>query len=812
MRQLLSDLRFASVALRRQPGFAAVVIGTLALGIGANTALFSVVDAVLLRPLPFREPARIVTLWEMGAQKSRVTPADFLDWKRDAKSFSGMSAFNAIGFTLTGAGAAERVGGARVSTNYFDVMGARPVLGRAFVARDEEPGSSPIILGFNLWRTRFHGDASIVGKTVTLDGTAYDVIGVAPAGLYPTWPSAGGTLSFADRTQQVFLPMHMDARRAANRNSHVIGVVARMRDSVTMDDARQEMRSLAHRMASLYPATNAEGSVILTSLESEISGGVRTALVTLLAAVGLLLALACANAASVLLARASAREREIAIRRALGAGRMRIARLLITESLVLALAGGVLGCALAAVGIPAIVALLPQDLPRVAAVAINGQVLAFALLASIGTGITFGLMPALQASSQDPSLGFRDGSAGSGDRKGQRTRRGLVVAQVALALVLVVSGTLIGRSFDRLRQVDPGFKADGVLAFQLVLPSRYAAPAQISAAYSELIMRFNGLPGVRNSAVAYDSPLESNWIDSFEIEGEAPSEHGLSAHLAIVGGSYFEALGVRLLKGRPIIASDSASASGVVVVSQDLASRFFPGRDPIGHWMRLSTPAAMNGPSAPTRFQIVGIADDVHSVGMARNPEPTYYVAADQFPQRDMSVLLRVDAEPLSLLPSVRAEIRRFDDSIALSDPTTLAQTLEAKVAQPRFNMFALSGFAFLALALTAVGLYGLLSYSVARREREIGVRLALGARPDEVRWLVVSEGLRLVSAGGLFGVIGAFVAGQAMKSLLYGIAPNDGLSFAAGASALLLAGTVAAVIPAHRAARVAPASALRHD
>lgn len=811
MRQLFSDARFAVGALRRQPGFAAVVVATLALGIGANTTLFSIVDAVLLRPLPFRAPDRLVTIWESGARKARVAPANFLDWSAEAKSFSAMAGFNAAGFTLTGAGEPERIGGASVSVNYFDVLGVRAVAGRTFAPRDAEAGALSAVLGFDLWNSRFGADPKVVGRTILLDGQVYDVVGVAPPGLYPSWPNATARISFAARTQQVFVPMRMNAERAANRNSHVMGVVARLRDSVAIAEADDEMKALHARLAVQYPATNAGESALVTPLESEITGDVRPALIVLLAAVGLLLILACANAASVLLARATSREREIAVRRALGASGWSIARLLVTESLLLAIAGGVAGCALAALGLPLLVSILPQDLPRLAAVTVNGRVLGFALVASVATGLAFGWWPAMRASAADPANGLRDGAPGSGDRRGQRVRRGLVVAQVAMALVLVTCGALLTRSFERLRQVDPGFRPEGVLAFQLVLPARYSAMPEISAGYTELLSRLRGLPGVQAGAIAYDSPLESNWIDSFAIEGRDDSGEG-GAHLAIVSPSYFETLDVRLLSGRPIDERDSQGSSGGVVVSRDFAARFFPGEDALGHWLRLGSVSGMGGAAAPIRFQIVGVADNVHSLGVAKASEPTYYVSSNQFPQRDMSILLRVAGDAPAFLPSVRSEVRRFDDSIALLEPTTLARTLDSKVAQPRFNMLALAGFASLALTLTAVGLYGLLSYSVARRTREIGVRLALGARPEQVRSLIVGEGLRLVALGGAIGLVIAMAASQLMAALLFGVPPGDAVSFVAGTVTLLIVGVTAAYIPAKRASKVAPGSALRAD
>ncbi|MBX7183740.1 MAG: ABC transporter permease [Vicinamibacteria bacterium] len=644
----MSDVRTAVRAIRHQPAFAAVVVATLALGIGANTALFSIVDAVLLRPLPFRDSGRLVTIWEAGTRKSRVAPGNFLDWSDAAKSFSDMAGFNAAGFTLTGDGEAERVGGASVTLNYFDVLGVRPVAGRTFVPRDAEAGARIVVLGFELWHSRFNADPKVVGRTVLLDGQAYDVVGVAPPGLYPSWPTATARLSFAARTQQVFVPMRMDPQRAANRTSHVMGVVARLRDGVDLGAADDEMKALHARLAALYPAENEGETALVAPLESEITGEVRPALTVLLGAVGLLLILACANAASVLLARATAREREIAVRRALGASRAGIVRLLVTESLLLALIGGVAGCALATALIPLLTSILPQDVPRLAGAAVNARVLAFAVVSSIATGLAFGWGPAMRASGGDPSAGLRDGGSGSGDHRGQSLRRGLVVAQVAMALVLVTCGALLMRSFERLRQVDPGFRPEGILAFQVVLPARYAAMPEISAGYNELLSRLRGLPGVLAGAVAYDSPLESNWVDSFAVEGSARPKRDGAAHLAIVSPGYFETLDVKLVAGRPINERDSQGSWGAVVVSRDFAARVFPGENALGQWLRLGSVSAMGGVAAD-RFQIVGIAEDVHSVGMAKASEPTYYVSSNQFPQRDMSVLLRVSGDALGL-------------------------------------------------------------------------------------------------------------------------------------------------------------------
>lgn len=812
MRALLGDASFAASTLRRQPGFAAVVITTLALGIGVNTALFSIVDAVLLRPLPFREPGRLVALWETTPRKARVAPANYLDWRRESRAFESMAAFGAAGFSLTGAGEAERVEGAVVDTSYFEVIGVSPSLGRTFTARDAEPGAASVILGHELWRRRFGGDPGVIGRSVMLDGAAYDVVGVASPGLYPSWPSASGRISFSGRSQQVFVPMRWDEGRAANRNSHVLGVVGRLREEFDLEAGRREMSALGQRLAALHPEANEGEGVLVTSLESEIVGDVRPAMTVLLGGVGLVLVLACANVASLLLARASSRERELAVRRALGASRGRILRLMLAESLLLALTGGALGCGLAAFGVELLLAALPADVPRLAEVAVDGRVLAFALLASLATGLAFGLGPALHASTGDAARGLRDGSRVSSAPGRLRVRRWLVVAQVSLALVLTTASALLVRSFDQLRRVDPGFSPDGVLVFDLLLPPRYSGMSQVSGALDRLLDRLRSLPGVEVAALAYDSPLESNWIDAFSIEGRPAPPEGLSARLSIVGPGYFDALRIALRAGRPLEARDAAGAAGAIVVSESFAARFFPAEDPLGRWLIVRTPQAVWGTAAPSRFQIVGIAEDVRSQGIGSRSEPTYYIAAGQFPQSEMSVLVRAGGEPLALLPAVREEVARFDAELAVGNPTTLVRALAAGVAQPRFNMLVLGGFAGLALGLSGVGLYGLLSYSVARRTREMGIRLALGAWPRQLEALVVREGLTLVAAGGALGLCGALVAGRLMSALLYGVGPADGVSFGAALAVLCLAGLLASYVPARRAAGVAPSSALRAE
>lgn len=813
MTSLWTDLMLAARRLRRSPGTSLAIVTTLALGIGANTALFSVVDAVLLRPLPYRQPDRLVALWETVPGRFRVAPANYLDWTAQAHSFESMAAFGAAGFTLTGAGEPERVDGAAVSGRYFETLGVVPALGRAFRAGEDAPGAEKVVvLGHELWQRRFGGDPAILGRGLALDGELHTVVGVMPPGLYPTWASPSGRIPFLRRTQDFWVPLDLGPRMAANRRSHVLGVVARLREGVTIRAAQQEMAGLAQRLAQEHPATNAGGGALVTSLRSEIVGDVEPALLVLLGAVAAVLLLACANVAGLLLARSAARARELAVRRALGAGRLPLVRLVLSESLLLALLGGVAGAALAALGVEALLRALPTEIPRAGDVAVDARVLFFALVLSLTASVAAGLLPALQASSAAPLLALKQAVPGGAGGPG-RLRGPLVVGQVAVALVLLTGGTLLARSFGNLREVSPGFVSEGVLAFELLLPpSRYAEHHRVAAAWKELVERLEGLPSVRSAAVAYDSPLETNWIDSFVVEGAASSEQPSSARLGIASPGYFNTLGIPVTKGRGFDERDDASHPGVAVVSDAFARAHFPGEDPIGRVLAIRTPSAIWGEKAPARFEIVGTAGDTRSQGLAAPPEPTFYLAAAQFPSQSMKVLLRTAGDPLALVPAVRETLARLDPELAPSEVTSLARLVDANVAQPRFNALVLAVFAALALTLAAVGLYGLLAHSVALRTREIGVRMALGARRSTVTGLVVRQGLRLFGTGLALGMAGSLAVTRVLSGLLFGVTATDPVSFLAAPLVLTATAAVAAFVPARRAAGVEPAAALRYE
>ncbi|MCL4818987.1 MAG: ABC transporter permease [Vicinamibacteria bacterium] len=812
MQGWLGDGRQAWRSLRRQRGLALAATLTLGLGIGANTALFSLVDAVLLRPLPFPQPDRLVALWETTPDRWRVAPGTYLDWQREARGFAAIGAYAAAAATLTGHDEAERVDGVAASASYFEVLGVAPVLGRTIEAADEAAGAPRVVvLGHGLWQRRFGGEPGVLGAVVALDGAPTTVVGVMPPGLYPSWPTAGGRFTTRERSAEFFTPITIESSFADNRRSHVLGVIGRLEPGADREAVQAGLGALASTLADRHPETAGEG-VLLTALEDEIVGDVRGALFALLGAVGCVLLLACANVAGLLLARSAARGRELAIRRALGADRSRIVRLLLAESLLLATAGGACGVTLAQLGLPPLLALLPQELPRVDAVGVDARVLAFALGLSVATTLLFGLGPALAAASGDPLPRLRDGAAAGGGAGRRRARTLLVTGQVALALSLLTAGGLLLRSFDALRRVDPGFAARGVLAFDLALAPDYASAEQVRDAWGELLRRFETLPGVEHAAIAYDTPLESNWIDGFGIEGQPSPAEGLSARLAIVSPGYFDALGIAVVRGRPLSPADQANAPGAVVVTESFARRFFPGVDPLGRWLRIGTPAATWGEAAPPRFQVVGVARDVRSTGLAGPPEPTYHLAAAQFPQREMTVLLRTRGEPLHSLSAARAEVAAFDPTLAPTSASTLQQALASQVAQPRFNGLVLAGFAGLALLLAAVGLHGLLSHAVEQRRRELGVRLALGARPAQIAGLVIGDGLRLVAVGAGLGLAGSALVGEALRTVLFGVGAHDAVAYGLGAAALFAAAFAAAAGPALRASGVPAAEALRAE
>jgi putative ABC transport system permease protein len=819
MRRLIRDLRFGARMLLKHPGFAFVAVVTLALGIGANTAIFSVVNAVLLRPLDYREPGRVVALWENVPAKGgrwRVTPANFFDWKKQNEVFEEVAAFGASTLNLTGVGEPAELSGSRVSEGYFGVLGVAPALGRAFLAEEYEPGKGQVvILGQGLWRGRFGSDPNVVGKTVRLDGKAYTIVGVMPAGVYPTWPTTS-KISFDASRQEYLVPMSFSPAWAGNRNSHVLGVVARLRPDATLARAQADMDLIARRLEEAYPDSNTGAGAMVNPLADEVVGDVRPALLVLLGTVGLVLLIACANVASLLLTQLAARRKEVAIRAALGAGRAQLVGQFLVEGALLSVAGGAAGLLLAAWGVDLLLKVMPREIPRLDSVGVDARVLLFTLALSAFTSLVFGFVPALQASRADLRETINEAGRSTGAAVfRQRFRRVLVVAQVALAVVLVVGAALLVKSFWRLRQVDPGFNPEHVAVLSLSLPqSKYAEWQKISGFYTQLVERVKGMPGVRSATIAYDNPLTSNWLDSFTVEGRPDPEAGQTPVECFrpVGHEYFRTVGIELLKGRHFDERDDPAHPGATIVNESFAGKYFPGEDPLGKRLLTQTPARMSGAPVPTAFEIVGVVRDTKFKGLSAESSPAFYVPAAQFPLSNMVVMARVEGDPLNYAQPLRDAVWGLDRDQPINAITTLEAIVSEDIAQPRFNMLLMGLFGALALLLAAVGVYGLLSYSVAQRTREIGVRIALGAQARDIFRLTLRQGVAPALFGVLVGLALAFALTRFLSSLLYGMGANDLTTYAFVAALLTTVALVACYIPARRATKVDPMVALRHE
>lgn len=818
MDTLLKDIRFGIRGLLKRPGLTTVAVITLALGIGANTAIFSVVNAVMLRPLPYRDPDRLVSLWERvpGYGQWRVAPANFLDWKKQNTTFEDIAAFGASTRTLTGIGDPEQILGTRASEGFFQVVGVDPILGRSFIREEYEPGKGQVvILGQAFWERRFGGSREILGKPVTLDQMVYTVVGVMPAGIYPVWPTTAGRISFDPDEQQFWTPMSFSAEFASYRSAHVLGVLGRLKPRITLEQAQAEMNTIGARLEQEHAANKGEG-IIVNPFMNEVVGNVKPALLVLLGAVGLVLLIACANIAGLLLAQFAARSKEIAIRAALGAGRVRLIRQFFLEGLLISVLGATVGIALAFVGVDVMLRFIPLQIPRLNQVQMDLPVLGFTTLLSLLTCFAFGLIPAWQASKPDLQETLEQGGRTAGPDPGrQRLRRLLVVFQVSMAVMLVIGAGLLIKTFWRLRQVDPGFKPEHVLSLTLSLPtSQYNEPSQINNFYSQLIERIEHLPGVRAAAISYDHPLQSNWIDSFAIEGRPQPEpdRKFSANFNPVSWDYFRTIGNDIVKGRQFTARDDQDHPGVVIVNESFVRRYFPHDEPIGQRLQPSPPARIWQNQKLTSFEIIGVARDVKSAGLRAEAEPTYYLPASQAPLQDMTILVRSQTDPIVLIPSLRGAVLSIDPNQPIANISTMEKIVADNIAQPRLNVILMGLFGALALVLAAVGIYGLLSYSVTQRRQEIGIRMALGAQVSDVLKLVLTSGMSLVLIGELIGVGGALALTRLMEGMLFGVTPTDTLTFLTVLVVLTTVGLVACYLPARRATKVDPLKTLRYE
>ncbi len=816
METLFQDLRYGVRMLIKRPGFTAVAIIALALGIGANTAIFSVVNAVLLRPLPFSDPNRLVAVYETHARRgmalNAVSYPNFADWRDQNNVFERIAAYHNGDYIMTGADEPARLQCSIVSADMFDLLGAKPALGRTFLPEEDKPGDSGrvAILSHSMWQKRFSADPNVLEKSITLNGKNYSVVGVMPAGFQ--FPIQNEPVELWTTFAPEFESLDGEPTTAQQRGAHYLETIARLKPDVTIEQAQAEMTAIMSRLEQQYPDQNSyRGATVMSALES-IIGDIKPALLILLGAVGCVLLIACANVANILLARATTRHKEMAIRAALGASRSRVVRQLLTESVTLAMAGGALGLLVALWGTDLLIALSRDDIPRSAQIGLDGRVLLFTLTVSVLTGVIFGLVPAIQSSKPDLSESLKEGGRGSAEgARRNRIRSALVVIEVAVAIVLLVSAGLLIESLRRLQNVNPGFDPKNVLAVTVGLPEvKYPSEKQI-AFYRELLDRVKALPGVKRASAVLPLPLGQDRIRlTFEIEGRPmpKGEHPVSEYRA-VSVDYFGAMGIPLRAGRDFTPRDDRKATPVVIVNQAFADKFFPGEDPIG---KRIMPSISVDDSKPVMRDIVGVVGNVKHLKLSAEDDPEYYVPHSQIPLDAMTLVVKSDNDPRGLIGAIQNEVRALDKDLPVFNIKTLDDYVAASVAQPRFSALLLAIFAGLALVLTAVGLYGVMSYSVAQRTHEIGIRMALGARAGDVLKMVVGQGMALTLIGMAIGLCAAFMLTRIMSSLLYGVSATDPATFAEVAIALAVVALAACYIPARRATKVDPMVALRYE
>lgn len=803
----LHDLRYALRMLLKNPGFTAIAIIALALGIGANTAIFSVVNTVLLRPLPYKDPEQLVMVWEdaskIGYPRDTPAAANYVDWRDQNQVFEGVAAIAEESFNLTGAGDPERLEGRTVSAKLFPILGVEPQVGRVFTAEEDQPGAQRVVLlSYGLWQRRFGGDPSIVGKPLTLNGESYTVVGVMPA-----------RFQFPSADDQLWVPIAFTPEQAANRNRHYLEVIGRLKPGVTLQQAQTEMSTIATRLQQQYPESNAEVGAAVTSLHEHLVGDIRPALLILLGAVGLVLLIACANVANLLLARAAVRQKEIAVRVALGARRLRLVRQFLTESVLLSSVGGIVGLVIAYSGLFLLRSFIPENISQARQISIDLRVLGFTLFVSVATGVIFGLAPAIQAVrfNQGETLkeGGRDAAAGG---SGKRLRSVLVMAEVAISLVLLIGAGLLINSFLRLRNVDPGFRTDNLLTMKIVLPEpKYEAFKSREAFYSNLVQRVQSLPGVRSAAVTTNLPLyrQGNSI-SVRIEGrpDPPPGQELIVVTRIISPAYFDTMSIPLLSGRKITDQDIETTPNVAVISETMARRVWPNEDPVGKRI-----AAGRISSDQDWINVIGVVKDVRQVELTKEPRPQMYLSYRQagfFTSDDLVV--KTDVDPSSMVATVRNAVWEIDKDLPVSDIRTMEEILANSIARQRFSMLLLAIFAGVALVLAGVGIYGVMSYSVAQRTHEIGIRMALGAQTGAVLKLAVVYGMKLVFIGIAIGLVAAFALTRLMATLLFGVTPTDPTTFTLISLLLVAVAALASYVPARRATKVNPIVALRYE
>ncbi len=807
---MFNDLKFAIRSLLKRPGFALVVIVTLSLGIGANTAIFSVVNAVLLSPLPYKDPERLMAVWAKSTNRNLTNqPVSFLnytDWKEQNQSFEQLAAIRAESLSLTGQGEPERINGVRVTVNILSTLGVKPALGRDFLPEEGQPEkASAALIGYGLWQRRFGGDPNLIGQTLTLDAKPYTVIGVLPPWLkYPglMMPQTG-----ADIWIPYLVSPSQNVRTFAN-----LRLVGRLKPGVTTAQAQTDVDVVARRLEQQYPRENSNVGIGMVSLQEQLVGNVRLALLILLGAVGLVLLIACVNVANLMLARAAGRRSETAVRAALGASRWRLVRQLLTECVLLSLAGGLAGILLAYAGIAWVKTLNVASLPRLEEISIDLKVLAFTLAASTVTGLIFGLLPSLQFSviELNESLkGGRKGAGGGGHHR--RWLRGLVMMEIALALVLLVGAGLLLRSFQRIIEADTGFNPRNVLTLNVPLPqTTYRDQQRQLQFYENALAKLNALPGVESASGIFKIPLVGLATLGFSIEGKPlPPGDKPNSDYRTITPDYFRTLGIPLRQGREFKERDKADAPDAVIINEELARRFFPGETAVGKRLQLAT--------EETRFrEIVGVVGNVPLTNLDAPIDPAIYtpMAQNTWPQalRISAFAIRTRVEPRTLLAAIRKELHSIDSSLPVTQVQTMEEIVHNSLAQRRFNLILLMIFAAVAGVLAVVGIYGVMAYNVTQQTHELGIRLALGAQQSEILKMVIGDGAKLALAGVSIGLAGALALTRLMAGLLFGVSVTDPLTFVAIALALMAVSIAATLIPARRASRVNPIIALRGE
>jgi len=809
MPRLLHDLRFAIRQLRKSPGFAITTILTLALGIGATTAIFSLVNAVLLRPLPFPQQDRLVWLDELdrpaqgAAVGSHLSYPDFFDWRKQQHSFSGLASYRDSGVTLSGVGDAQQLPSQIVSADFFQVLGVHPMLGRDFLKEDEKPDTHIAMLSHQLWQSTFGGARNIVGRSITLDGQTYTVAGVMPANF--SFPIQNPPVA-------VWTSMGDDTQFFTQRGADLLEVIGRLNSGVSLIHAKADLDVITQNLAAQFPDTDKihQGAVAKPVLD-QLVGDTRPALRILFAAVALVLLIACANVAGLLLARASRRRSDIALQAALGASPSEIIRQILVESLVLSMIAGACGIALSVAAVRWLPSLVPNNLlPRMEQIGVDGVVLGFATLASILTGLLFGVLPAWRMSRFDPLLALREGSRGStGGRRQHRVQSWLLVSETALGLVLLVGSGLMIRSFVRVLNVDPGFDSHHVLTASLSLPStRYPRQQKIEF-YHRLFARLAVLPGVESVSAGYPLPLSGDNIDiDIAIEGRPVAKGDQpSEQIAVITPDFFRAMKIPILRGRAFTAADDTKSKPVIIINDKFARKYFPGENPIGKRIQ---PGLGDGTVKSSMREVVGVVGNVKRVGPTTDVDPQYYLPWEQAVVTSPALAIRAAGDPTALIASVRAVVRDMDRQIPIHHAATLEEALYRSAANPRFQTLLLTSFATMALLLCGIGLYGLLSYMVVQRSAEIGLRVALGARRADVLKLILGRGLALAAAGVVVGLIASAFLTKYLTTLLFGVQPLDAITFASVTALLLLVSLIASSVPAYRAAQLDPMKTLR--